>query len=137
MKRPSWLARRPHGFTMLEMLIVVALIGIVATIALPNFRYSVTKAKEAVLKEDLWVLRDVIDQYHTDKGVYPPSLEELVTAGYIRRIPVDPITGKAEWDEVTEPLGEEQGDTLEQSGITDVRTFATGQALDGTFYTDW
>ena len=125
---------------MLEMLIVVALIGIVATLALPQYRYATQKARESVLREDLWVLRDVIDQFHADKGRYPSGLDELVTAGYIRRVPQDPITGSAEtWVLSYEPLAEDETDSpeAEDPGITDVHSGASGVALDGTYYSEW
>lgn len=141
----AWLSRRLRrrrraGFTMLEMLIVVALVGIVATLALPSYRHATDKAREAVLREDLWVFRDVIDQFFTDKGRYPSSLDELVTAGYIRRVPVDPITGSAEtWEVTYEPLSEDlaDGPEFEEPGITDVRSGARGRATDGSYYNEW
>ena len=146
MFRTRSLARQPgsgglaRGFTMIEMLIVVALIGIVASMALPNYRQSTKKAREAVLKQDLWIMRDVIDQFYTDKGRYPTSLEELVTEGYIRKVPMDPITQSAEtWSLDTEPLAESQQEELQEQeqGITDVHSGAPGDALDGSLYTEW
>jgi general secretion pathway protein G len=124
---------------MIEMLIVVALVGIVATLALPSYKHSVLKAREAVLREDLWVMRDLIDQFHTDKGRYPSSLDELVTAGYLRRVPVDPFTGSATWREDTEPLSEEDLEESEEgeTGITDVHSLATGTGSDGIPYSEW
>jgi len=129
---------------MIEMLIVVALIGIVASIALPAYQHATLKARESVLKEDLWVLRDVIDQYFTDKGQYPASLDELVASGYLRKIPPDPMTGSSEtWIPSFEPLSEDdvsegdEGDQQAAPGVTDVRSGATGVALDGTNYGDW
>lgn len=125
---------------MLEMLIVVALIGIVATLALPSFRHATQKAREAVLREDLWVLRDVIDQFYTDHARYPAGLDELVATGYIRRIPVDPITESADtWEVSYEPLDEEatDGPEYEEPGITDVHSGASGRAMDGTYYSEW
>ena len=131
--------RRARGFTLIEMLIVVALIGIVASIALPSYRHATLKAREAVLREDLWVLRDVIDQYYTDKQKYPASLEDLKSSGYIRKIPLDPMTRSAEtWTTTTEPLGENAPtDDQQEPGITDVQSGATGTALDGTEYSTW
>jgi general secretion pathway protein G len=123
------------------MLIVVALIGIVASIALPSYRHATLKAREAVLREDLWVLRDVIDQYHTDRGKYPTSLEDLADsgAGYLRKIPVDPMTGSSDtWQTTTEPLGEDVPEEEDvEPGITDVHSGATGIGLDGTEYSSW
>jgi general secretion pathway protein G len=122
------------GFTLLELLIVVALIGIIAALAVPQFKHTPLKAKEAVLKEDLYILRDVIDQHFTDKGKYPSTLQDLVEAGYLRKIPSDPITGSAEsWVIETVPAAEGE----EAGGVYDVHSGAPGTALDGTSYTDW
>ena len=132
--------RAAAGFTLVEMLVVVALIGIVATIALPRYRQSMVRAKESVLKHDLWVLRDVIDQFFTDQGRYPADLEELVSFGYIRRIPVDPMTESADtWEISYESLAEDDYDSPEQQepGVTDVRSGAGGRALDGSWYSEW
>ena len=87
-------ATRQGGFTLIELLIVVALIGILSSLALPIFKDSQTKAREAVLKENLFVLRDLIDQYYADKGYYPADLQTLVDEEYIRKVPVDPFTGE-------------------------------------------
>jgi prepilin-type N-terminal cleavage/methylation domain-containing protein len=127
------------GFTMVEMLIVVALIGIVASIALPSYRNAQLKAREAVLREDLWVLNDVVNQYYTDRGHSPESLDALTEAGYLMVIPVDPMTGSRDsWITETEPLGAEAPEEEEVDlGITRVRSGATGVALDGTEYSSW
>lgn len=123
-----------RGFTLLELLIVVALIGIIAALAVPQFRHTPQKAKEAVLKEDLYILRDVIDQHFTDKGKYPTTLQDLVDAGYIRKIPEDPITGSSEsW--VIENAPAEEGE--DAGGVYDVHSGAPGTALDGTSYAEW
>ena len=139
MTAPPSRKRSSRGFTMVEMLIVVALIGIVAAMALPSYRNAGLKAREAVLREDLWVMRDIIDQYYSDHGKYPDSLETLREAGYVRAIPVDPITGSREsWITETEPLGEDAPEEEEANvGITDVRSGATGVGLDGTEYSTW
>ena len=131
--------RHPRGFTLVEMLIVVALIGIVASIALPSYRNATRKAKEAVLREDLWVLRDLIDQYHTDRGKYPETLAALAEAGYVKLVPMDPMTSSREtWITETEPPGEDAPEEEEVDlGITDVRSGAPGVGLDGTEYGSW
>ena len=122
------------GFTLLELLIVVALIAIITALAVPQFRHTPQKAKEAVLKEDLYTLRDVIDQHFTDKGKYPATLEDLVESGYIRKVPVDPITGSADtWQ--LEMAEMEEGE--DAGGIYDVHSGASGTALDGTNYSEW
>ncbi|MBI3002905.1 MAG: prepilin-type N-terminal cleavage/methylation domain-containing protein [candidate division NC10 bacterium] len=122
-----------RGFTFIEMLIVVAIIGILATIALPSFQQAVMKAKEAALKENLFVLRDVIDQYYADQEQYPPGLAELVEKRYLRRVPVDPITGKSDsWSFVY--ATDEQG---QENGIVDVRSGSEQVGLNGVPYQEW
>lgn len=122
-----------RGFTFIEMLIVVAIIGILATIALPSFQHAVMKAKEAALKENLFVLRDVIDQYHADQEKYPPTLAELVEKRYLRRVPVDPFTGKMDsWTFVY--ATDEQG---QENGIVDVRSGSEQVGLNGVPYQEW
>jgi general secretion pathway protein G len=100
--------RREAGFTLMEMLVVVAIIGILVSMAVPTYRGVVEKAKETVLRQNLFVLRDCIDQYYADKGRYPDSLETLVSDGYLRKVPVDPMTAQSDW--VTVPFsGQEEG----------------------------
>lgn len=128
--------RGERGFTLIELLIVIAIIGIIAGIAAAQLRTAPQRAREAVLKEDLFAIRDVIDQYFADKGKYPESLDALVEEGYLRRIPVDPITGSEEtWQTVQAEATDE--DTEAEGGIIDVKSGADGQALDGTSYSDW
>jgi len=127
---------RPPGFTLMELMIVVAIIGIITAIAVVQLRQTPIKAKEAVLKEDLFALRDVIDQYFADKGKYPDSLNALVDDGYIRKIPVDPFTKSSDtWRTVTADATED--DPSATGGITDVHSGADGNALDGSAYRDW
>ena len=131
-------AKAAGGFTLLELLIVVALIGIIAALAVPQFKHTPLKAKEAVLKEDLYILRDVIDQHFTDKGKYPSSLQDLVDAGYLRKIPNDPITGSSEtWVIETVPASEGDDGSDDGGGVYDVHSGAPGTALDGTSYAEW
>src|SRR6476619_2149099 len=87
---------RQSGFTLLELLVVMTIIGILAAIVVPALRDSPQRAREATLKEDLFTMRSVIDQYHGDKGYYPPDLATLVSAGYVRKIPIDPMTKSAD-----------------------------------------
>src|SRR5438128_9574010 len=99
----SRLTFNDSGFSLLELLVVMTIIGILAAIAVPALRDSPQRAREATLKEDLFTLRSVIDQYHGDKGSYPPDLATLVSAGYIRKVPIDPMTKSADtWVTVTE-----------------------------------
>jgi len=128
--------RDEKGFTLIELLIVIAIIGIIAGIAVAQLRTRPQSAREAVLKENLYAMRDVIDQYFTDKGKYPESLDALVEEGYMRRIPVDPITNSSEsWQIVHAESTDEDPDAT--GGIYDVKSGAEGTALDGSHYSDW
>ncbi len=124
------------GFTLMELLVVISLIIVLASIGMVQYGSSVTRAKEAVLKEDLFRLRDAIDQYYADKNKYPESLEALVSDKYLRAVPVDPITNRADsWQTVMsepDPLN-----PTAQAGIYDVKSGAEGAAMDGTNYSDW
>jgi general secretion pathway protein G len=135
---------------MLEMIIVIAVIGILATIALPALRNLPVRANEAVLKTNLRTMRDVIDQYYGDKGTYPPSLEELVEKGLLRAVPVDPFTKSAETWVLTYEDEDENGgsanaglfddDTLfdeEERGIIDVHSGSELLSIDGEPYSEW
>jgi general secretion pathway protein G len=126
------LSARP-GFTLIELLIVITIIGILVTLAQPQYQRAVTAAKEAALKEDLFILRDVIDQYYADNARYPLALNDLVEKRYLRRVPKDPITGSADtWALIY--FTDEQG---QQNGIFDVKSGSDAVALDGTKYNEW
>ena len=130
--------RSARGFTLIEIMIVFALIGILVGLALPQYQHSRRKAAEAVLKEDLFTFRKLIDQYYTDKGKYPASLRTLVEEGYLRTIPVDPITGSADtWQEIREEPSYEDMVPNMEFGIVDVRSGSQAKALDGTTYDSW
>jgi general secretion pathway protein G len=140
--------RSERGFTLLELIIVVAMIGILASIAMPALKDMPTRAKEAVLKTNLHSIRETLDMFYGDKGRYPGSFDELVEAKYLRAIPVDPFTKSSEtWvaifeDEVLEGDEEEPGpppgpDEPAGPGILDVRSGSPGISLDGTPYAEW
>jgi general secretion pathway protein G len=126
---------REAGFTLLELITVVALIGILVGIALPNYKTAIIQSREAVLKEDLYRFRDVIDQYYADKGKYPASLEVLVEESYLRRIPEDPITGAADWQLV--PAEPDPDNPAEEPGIYDVKSASDAVSTAGTPYNEW
>jgi general secretion pathway protein G len=118
-----------NGFTLLELMIVVSIIGILATLAVPSYQLSVVKAKEAALRQDLSTLRDVLDQHKADQGKYPSSLTALVGTGYLRGIPKDPFTGATTtWQEITDPV---------EKGVVDVFSGAEFVGTDGTPYNRW
>jgi general secretion pathway protein G len=127
------------GFTLLELLVVMTIIGILAAIAVPALRDSPQRAREASLRGDLFTFRSVIDQYKGDKGNYPPDLEILVKEGYIRRIPYDPMTKKQDWVLTMEEEPAEPDDPNVQPvpGIIEVHSASKAKALDGTTYSDW
>ena len=136
--------RRQGGFTLLELIIVVAIIGILATIAMPNLKDMPRRANESVLKTNLRTLRDLIDQYYGDQGHYPASLDVFVEKGYLRSVPIDPMTKSNQtWVLVfEEPVeGEEpaESDLPEggEPGIIDVHSGSPRIALDGTPYAEW
>jgi general secretion pathway protein G len=128
--------RRDGGFTLIELLIVIALITILATMGVVQYRNSIQASKEAVLHTDLFRMRDAIDQYYADKAKYPASLDALVSDGYMRGIPQDPITKSADtWQTV--PAEPEPGNSSTDPGIYNVKSGAPGTGLDGTSYSDW
>jgi general secretion pathway protein G len=125
-----------RGWTIIELMVVMTIIVILASISLVQYRNSVTRAREAVLKENLFRLRDAIDQYHADKGKYPQALEDLVSDGYLREIPEDPITqSKDTWQTV--PAEPDPNNPAAELGVYDVKSGATTNALDGSPYADW
>ena len=128
--------RRERGFTLVELLVVISLISILAAMGLVQYKNSITRTQEATLKTDLFRMRDAIDQYYADKGKYPASLDALVSDGYMRAIPEDPITKSADtWQTV--PAEPEPGNTSADPGIYNVKSGAPGTGLDGTSYSDW
>ena len=123
--------RRELGFTLIELLIVVSLIVVLATISLATYHNSVQRGREAVLKEDLYRMRDAIDQHFADKGKYPTTLEDLVSAGYLRAVPVDPITQSATTWQTIQAEPDPTNPTTEP-GVYNVKSGAEGEALDGS-----
>lgn len=127
---------RQRGFTLIELMIVIFIILILMAIAVPRFEASVVRAREATLRTDLKTLRDCIDAYTLDKERAPQSLDDLVSAGYLREIPVDPFTRQRDtWVTVQEDLYSSIDQT--EPGITDVHSGASGTGTDGTPYSSW
>ena len=127
-------SRRSAGFTLLEMMIVIVIMGILMSIALPIYTQSLLRSREAVLRQDLFTLRSLISQYTLDKQKAPQSLDDLVPA-YIKVIPKDPMTNEANWEVVQEDVlsSVDQQDP----GITDVKSASNATASDGTAYSTW
>ncbi len=127
--------RRSAGFTLLEMMIVISIMVILMSIALPIYSRSVLQARESVLRQDLFEMRSLISQYTLDKQKAPQSLDDLVQAGYIKLIPKDPITNEANWEVVQEDvlLAVDQQDP----GISDVHSASSQLGTDGTTYSTW
>jgi general secretion pathway protein G len=124
------------GFTLIELMIVISIMLILLSIAIPNYNQSIIRSKEAVLADNLFTMRSAIDQFTLDKHRAPQSLEDLVTAGYLRQVPKDPITGAADtWQVVQEDVMNSVDQ--QQPGITDVKSGAEGTAADGRPYSEF
>lgn len=124
--------RAARGFTLIELIVVMAIIALLVSIAAPRYFAHIDRSKEAVLRQDLHVLREAIDKFHADKGQYPAKLEDLVSARYIRDVPVDPITEKSDtWVIVPPPDKDVEGD------VYDVKSGAPGESKNGTAYSTW
>src|SRR5579864_7721636 len=129
--------KRSRGFTLIELMIVISVILILVSVALPAYNQSIWRAKESVLKQNLFALRSVISQYTLDKQKAPQSLQDLVTGGYFKQIPNDPMTGRSDTWTV-----EEETDTIltvdqQEPGIFDVHSGSTAVGSDGTAYNTW
>ena len=134
--RPALIRAGAAGFTLIELLVVIALITILATMGLVQYRNSIQSTREAILRTDLFRMRDAIDQYYADKSKYPASLEALVSDGYLRKVPEDPITKSADtWQTV--PAEPDPGNPSAEPGVYNVKSGAEGTALDGSSYADW
>jgi general secretion pathway protein G len=133
------LKRRPtlaDGFTLIELLIVMALIVVLSSVALVGYQNSVVRAREATLMDDLHKLREAIDQYYADKQKWPAALQDLVTDGYVRKIPEDPMTNSADtWQTV--PAESDPANPSAEPGIFDVKSGSDKTSLDGKAYADW
>jgi general secretion pathway protein G len=128
--------RNSRGFTLIELLVVISMISILAAMGMVQYRNSVRRAEEVTLKHDLSLMRDAIDQYYADKGKYPASLDSLVSDGYMRKIPDDPVTKSATtW--TTVPAEPDPANPSAEAGIYDVKSGAPGTSLDGSNYVDW
>jgi general secretion pathway protein G len=123
------------GFTLIELMIVMTIIGILVSIAIPIYQKSVIRARESVLRQNLFSIRNVIDEFTYDKSKAPQSLQDLVSEGYLRQVPVDPMTGQSDWDVIMEDAVA----SVSQSdpGIFDVRSKSDKKSLDGSAYRDW
>ena len=133
------LRRRPSissGFTLIELLVVMTLLVVLATVGLTQYRNSIVHAREAVLKEDLFRMRDAIDQYYADKSQYPGTIDALVSDGYLRKIPDDPFTkDNTAWQAI--PSEPDPNNPTSMPGVYDVKSGSDQMALDGTKYADW
>jgi general secretion pathway protein G len=131
-----------RGFTLIELLIVMSIMAILISVALPAYNLSILRAKESVLKQNLFTLRSLISQYTLDKQKAPQSLQDLVTAGYLKQIPIDPMTGRNDtWAEDQEAdvilSVDQQTSSEDQPGIYDVHSGSTAVGSDGTAYSTW
>jgi len=135
-RRPRARHRAPAGFTLIELLVVIALVTVLAGIGLASYQNGIARTKEAVLKEDLFRMRDAIDQYYADKAQYPADLQTLVSDGYLRQVPKDPMTDSADtW--LTVPAEPDPNNVGGLPGIYAVKSGSDKTALDGSKYADW
>jgi general secretion pathway protein G len=124
------------GFTLIELLVVISMIAILAAMGMVQYKNSIRRTEETTLKHDLFHMRDAIDQYYADKGKYPASLDTLVSDGYMRKIPEDPVTKSAStWQTI--PAEPDPSNPSADTGIYDVKSGAQGTSLDGSAYSDW
>ena len=134
-KRRGRRIRRETGWTLVELLVVLSLVAVLASMAMSSYSTAVTRSREAVLKEDLFRMRDAIDQHFADRNEYPEGLQSLVTAGYLRTIPDDPFTGSnTSWQSI--PAEYDPSNPV-VPGLFDVKSGAQGHAIDGSAYADW
>src|SRR5205809_2585354 len=134
--KPQFAIRNPQskGFTLLELMIVISIIIILASVALPQYQKTIMHARETVLKDDLFKMRSLIDQYAADKGKLPQSLDDLTSAGYMREVPKDPITDNKDWAIAT---GDDPYSTEGGTGVTDIHSSSSEVSTEGTPYSEW
>ena len=134
MERSTVTGKRNAGFTLLELMIVISIIIILASITLPQYQKTIMHTRETVLRDDLRKMRSLIDQYAADKGRLPQSLDDLVTSGYMREVPIDPFTGQKDWAITT---GEDPNSSEGEQGMTDVHSASAEVSTEGTAYSEW
>ena len=127
--------RNRSGFTFLELVMVITMLGILIAIAVPVYQAQILASKESVLKHNLAIIRERLDQYKADRGNYPTFLQELVERGYLRELPEDPMSGTHEWEEIYQDYNPDEPE--EELGIYDVRSFFIGTSMHGELYSEW
>ena len=133
---PSTKTGNERGFTLIELLVVASILVVLAGLGLVQYKNGVTRAREGVLKTDLFNVRDAIDQYYADKGQYPGTLDELQSSGYLRRVPDDPFTmSSSTWQTI--PSEPDANNPTAAPGVYDIKSGSDATALDGTKYADW
>ncbi len=135
MGHPMRSGKNSFGFTLIELMVVMAITAILLAMAIPMYQKSVVRAKESVLRQNLFTLRTVIDEFTYDKAKAPQSLTDLVNEGYLRQVPVDPMTAQADWSVVMEDAVSSVNQT--EPGIFDVRSKSDRKSLEGTPYNEW